>query len=321
MFGRVLSILGLGTLLTAVAVPAPCLAQAQAKGSEPVVSSKPGAKSLQLTYSDGLLSGRADAAPVAEVLGALGDATGAKVVQRYTPQQEDKVSFFVEGAPFREALKKVLAGFNYVILPAAEPGAAPTVILIGREAAPVAAAQPTSTTPPVAEQPKAGPWDLEAFRPLTPPPAAGAGPAEGVPGVDQGLSQEEREALEADYRRERVDRDIAALKSPYRNLHEQALADIQGLDDPRVTSTLRDGALGKLESTASRRSFAQALWQHAADLEFRDSASVQALEELAATDDPGIKSIAARALADRDRYLQRQAQQQQEEAQQQQQQQ
>lgn len=268
------------------------------------VPSRENAESPQVLfqYVDGLLSGQAEQAPVADVLDALAAATGAEVVQRYTFQEDDRLSFAFPERPFREAIKEVLSGFNYVIGRLTQPGGMPTILVLGRTASPpLLAAQAGESPKPVPG--KKSPWDLDAFWPLSKPAGNTAGPANGEADLELSLSREEREALEAELRRERVDRAVAALNSEHRNLYAQALEDMQGLDDPRVTATLRSGALGKLASPLDATSYARALWQHAADLEFRDDASLSALEALAASDDPHVRDIATRALADRSRYL------------------
>jgi hypothetical protein len=78
---------------------------------------------------------------------------------------------------------------------------------------------------------------------------------------------------------------------------------LAGLDDPRATEALVAAASSDagLDPT-SRFQAVGALWQHAANLKFADTGSVNALKQLSENSDESIRSLAHQALKDMEHY-------------------
>jgi HEAT repeat protein len=104
----------------------------------------------------------------------------------------------------------------------------------------------------------------------------------------------------------RIERALSALDSEHDHLRSMAVDELTGMNDPRATSALESVATSGDLSVDERRQAAEALWHHAADLEFADSAANDALRQLANGSDPSVRNIAERALTDMERYRQRQ---------------
>ena len=132
---------------------------------------------------------------------------------------------------------------------------------------------------------------------------------------DLGSEQQDPEAvrLEAEARtaraerldQERLERSLSALNSEHAHLRSMAVEELVPLKDPRATTALANVASSKDVSVDERRRAAQALWHHAADSQFSDSAANQALAQLAGEGDPAVRDIARRALIDMERYQRR----------------
>jgi hypothetical protein len=127
---------------------------------------------------------------------------------------------------------------------------------------------------------------------------------------DQQRSEEERAARElrrVQELQERVDRARGVLASDYSYLHEDALADVVGIDDPYATATLRAAAMGEFGSGGGEGELktmsAEYLWRHAADLNFADRAANRALVELSESEDNVVRRVARQALEDMEYYV------------------
>jgi tellurite resistance protein len=75
-------------------------------------------------------------------------------------------------------------------------------------------------------------------------------------------------------------------------------------DEPRATEALIQAASGTQDSRNRARA-AEALWHHAADLQFADEASISALEQLATDTDARVQKTAWQALEDMKQFRQR----------------
>jgi HEAT repeat protein len=119
------------------------------------------------------------------------------------------------------------------------------------------------------------------------------------------LSAEDQAAWKEQQQEARLERALSALDSEHDHLRSMAIDELTGMNDPRATSALERVATSGDSSSDERRNAAQALWNHAADLEFADSAANDALRQLANSSDPSVRSIAERALTDMERYRRR----------------
>jgi hypothetical protein len=88
------------------------------------------------------------------------------------------------------------------------------------------------------------------------------------------------------------------------HLPTETLALLQGMDDPRATQALIAAASSDADDSQARAQALEILWRHAADLEFRDEASVNALKQLAYDGDDQTTEIARQALQDMEQYQQ-----------------
>jgi hypothetical protein len=78
----------------------------------------------------------------------------------------------------------------------------------------------------------------------------------------------------------------------------QAVNQLVGIEDPRATQVLVEAAT---DAKLCRQAVG-ALWRHAADLQFADSASVDALRQFAQDSDGHVSSVAREALRDMEQY-------------------
>jgi len=116
------------------------------------------------------------------------------------------------------------------------------------------------------------------------------------------LAAEKQANLEELRRQVRLERSLSALESEHSHLRVMAVEELVRIKDPRVTRALTSVVSSDTASAAERSNAAQALWHHAADYEFADTAANEALERLAGDGDPAVRATAKRALIDMERY-------------------
>jgi hypothetical protein len=119
------------------------------------------------------------------------------------------------------------------------------------------------------------------------------------------LAAEKQANLEELRQQVRLERSLSALESEHSHLRVMAVEELVRIKDPRVASALASVANSDTASAAERRQATQALWHHAADLEFANSEANQAVRSLARDSDPSVRDIAKRALIDMGRYQRR----------------
>lgn len=96
-------------------------------------------------------------------------------------------------------------------------------------------------------------------------------------------------------------RALEVLKSDYKHLYAEAIEQLVGILDPRATQALVEAASTDTDAK-SRAQAVEALWQHAAHLQFADATSVTALKQLAEDSDASVSKVARRALQDMQQY-------------------
>lgn len=262
-------------------------------------------------FKEGLLSGDAKKEKLVTVLSSLSRTAKLKVVLRYAPEANEAVSFRIKNKALSDALKEALRGYNYVYIPAAESsGELSKLILLGKvfAQASMPAPEPIQEKEQLAEsgggvaakrKKLAGPWGLDEFRSLKERCKQTAEANEhGTPTKEISEECRDREALEQE---DKLARALDALETDYRDLKEAALDELKGINDPEATNALLDMALNSDDQELQQLA-AEALWQHAADLGFKDADANQALEVLAKDGDSTVKSYGQQALEDAKRY-------------------
>jgi len=156
------------------------------------------------------------------------------------------------------------------------------------------------------------PYDLDDFQPLPEELSEeriGAAEYDEQDPAGTGAASAERQAYFEELRQQaRLERAKNALNSGYANLHTMAMDELVATKDPRATSALESFANSQEASSDERSKAAQALWNHAADLEFSNPEANAALVRLANDADPSVREIAKRALTDMERYQRRHGQ-------------
>jgi hypothetical protein len=301
----------------------------QTAGSSSLANSGAVQSHAELTYDTeiSLLSGRADAVSLAEILSKLAQVPGLQLEQRYVPMVEEKVSFHFENKPVRDAIEELLRDYDYFTSGPDNVSHTLKLVLLGPAAAPIDEEQPfapiISTPPPVqnsgAQREEGETLPLRGLDDFWPLKRVQAGELtlnkfkhEDEEANSQSSAEEfaaiQQQALLAEAE-ERLARARAVLSSDYSYLYQDALSDVVGIDDPQVTESLLSAANGEFGSVDELKEMsAETLWRHAADLEFNDEATNRALIELAASADTNtrVRQIAKQALQDMNEYLDRQ---------------
>lgn len=235
----------------------------------------------------------------------LEQRTGARFVLSDLRIATRPVSATFKGLPLQEGIKKILAGFSYAIYPDAESGKVIISVLATPE-------DPASKKPAAALGSGSA---AQVFGNALFPPATNAGmplPMEEFRSVERELDPEVQAAREQEIQdREHEHQEallqhvLGVLNSGHSQLHTETLAVLQGMDDPRATEMLIAAASsGDAKDSKARIQAVEILWRHAADLEFRDEASVNALKQLAYDSNSRAAQIARRALQSMEQHQQ-----------------
>ena len=149
------------------------------------------------------------------------------------------------------------------------------------------------------------PYNLDDYQPLPEElPDEGVSALESVeqdPAARR-LAMEEQAIRKERLQQARLERSLSALNSEHPHLRSMAIEELVSVKDPRSTPALTNVAKSEDLSADERRQAAQALWHHAADLEFANPEANQAVRSLARDSDPSVRDIAKRALIDMERY-------------------
>ena len=134
-----------------------------------------------------------------------------------------------------------------------------------------------------------GPKSLDEFQPITLEQFLPDQPSlEGQDAADQSAAaQRYEEAL--------LDRALAAIGSEYKQLHDDAIEQLVGLNDHRATEVLVEATRATTDSDA-RIQAVERLRMHAENLQLRDENSIDALKQLAEDADPKVSQIARQTL-------------------------
>lgn len=254
---------------------------------------------LDLRYKNGLLDARIDNAPLGKVLHEIARKTGMQIHIADPVIANWPVLASVKGLRLVEGVKRILESFSYVLYPAAN---VPVVIVLSTRPDPAKVAMAAALKPVSLAQPHhaisaEAPKSLDEFQPI----AVG----DTFFGADgkQELDQEDRLAAVQEYNEALLKRALDVLKSDYKHLQAEAINQLVGMDDPRVTQLLVEAASTDLDAK-SRAQTVETLWRHVGYLRFADATSVDALKQLAEDSDANVSTIARRALQDMQQYLQ-----------------
>lgn len=258
---------------------------------------------LDLHYESGLIDARIDNAPLREVLRELALKTGMQIHIADPVIANWPVLASVKGIPLAEGVKRILESFSYVLYRAAN---VPVVIVLSTRPDPAkvdvkttaAALKPVSLAQPHHAISEETPKSLDEFQPIA------VGDAFFGADGEQELGQEDRLAVVQEYNEALLKRALDALKSDYKHLQAEAINQLVGMDDPRVTQVLVEAASTGLDAK-SRAQAVEALWRHAAYLRFADATLVTAIKQLAEDSDANVSKVAHHALQDMQQYLQR----------------
>jgi hypothetical protein len=280
------------------------VARTCARADESVAISHPKASSgtpLILDYSQGHIDAQITAMPLRRVLSGLSAKTGLQT-RVSDPQIGDyPVTSTLQAVPLTEAIAELLDGFSYAMYAegatltlsvlSTPPKPKPSPISVTRAISPGASqgalpADPGPPGTPADERETDGPESLEEFEPMEEPFTAG----------DEG----EDTASSADnpaYNEALLQRALNALGSEHKHLHPYAIEQLADLKDPRATQALIDVALNGAEQTPQvhRRAVA-ALSQRVEQLGSADTASTNALKQLAQDSDQEVRNIVTQAL-------------------------
>lgn len=259
-----------------------------AAAQAPDAAREPSAAAGSIRYRDGRLSGRIDNQPLNKVLRELDAATGARFVLNDPENGQSPVSAAVESQLFVDGVKRILEGFSYAIYPM-DGRELPAVIVL--------------STPPV--QRSSGISGSTRQRPTSGETRAAPIPTVLLQETADEAEQAKALAREQAEREETLNHAIAALSRKDGPLSQQALDQLVGIrDDPRATQALVQTA-SDAQDSRSRVRATEALWHHAADLEFADGTTVAALEQLTNDADAAVQKTARQALEDMKQYRQR----------------
>lgn len=265
---------------------------------------------LSLDYSQGHIDAQITAMPLRRVLSELGAKAGLQT-RVSDPQIGDyPVTSTLQAVPLTEAIAGLLDGFSYamyvegttltlsVLSTPPKPKRSP--ISVTRAISPAASqgalpADPRSPDTPADERETDGPESLEEFEPITMEEPFTASDE----GEDTDTASSAQQVDNSAYHEALMQRALNALLSEHKDLHPDAIEQLADLKDPRATQALIDVALNGAEQRPQvhRRRAVAALSQRVETLaSAADTASANALKQLAQDSDQEVRNIASQAL-------------------------
>lgn len=255
------------------------------------VSAANDAPEVSLRYERGVISARAEHVPLRSVLHSLAAQSGMEI--RYSDPwiADAAVSVELHAIPLDQALREILSRFSYLH---ADEGGQDIVIVV-------------STPPGVAQSSHAGLARAAAKGSPMPPPGASVSES----GLFATATAAELQQRAGDEGAPENAQDDALLQQAIERLRaappgkawNDAVDALVGFRDAHATEALVSAAGTQDANTGHRRHAVEALWRHAADLQFTDPASTEALRRLASDGNEKVRALAARAVLDMDRYL------------------
>jgi len=246
---------------------------------------------VSLCYERGVISARAEQVPLRSVLNSLAAQSGTDIRYSDPSIADSAVSVELHAIPLDEALRKILSRFAY--LHAAEGGRHTVIVL--------------STPPKISKTSGAGlarsaaqesPIRLPGAS-ISEPGSLGTATATELqqPAGDEGAPENTQDDALMEQAIERL------RAAPFGKAWNEAVDALVGIRDAHATEALVSAADTRDAITDHRQHAVEALWRHAADLQFTDPASTEALRRLASDGNEKVRALAARAVLDMDRYL------------------
>lgn len=270
----------------------------------------------KLLYENGLLSGSANNWSVSATLKSLERIANLNVEQRYKLDEKESVSYQINKLDLQAGLKELLRDYSYLLIPpsnanghkgklillnkkdqiSAKPSIIPMAVS-SIEIDPVSKENPEETQRKKAFE---GPRGLNEFKPL--------------PDLDPNVLYEQQAAGDqtdeqiAEWSDAKLQRALAALESKYENLKQDALTELKGMNAPEATAAILDAARGAYgKSRDLQYTAAKILWEHAADLNYKDDTANTALFKLREIKISEIDDIAHQALSDMEYMVSKQS--------------
>ena len=138
------------------------------------------------------------------------------------------------------------------------------------------------------------PKTLNEFQPITAESLS-------LDNIGEDTDPDEKIKAERKYQEALLQRAIAAINSPYEHLRKEATSQLIDINNPVATEILIDAARTGTGSI-TRVQAVDALRQHLENIQYNDTASIQALVDLAEDSDHTISKIAQQALLDTDNF-------------------
>ncbi len=257
--------------------------------------------SLSLDFSQGQIDAQIAAIPLRRVLHELGAKTGLQSRVSDPKIGDYPLTSNLQAVPLTEAIAELLDGFSYALyiegstsmLSVLSTPPKPKRLPVARAIAPAASQaalspDPESPDTPADERETERPESLEEFEPVTPEEPFTAS-EEGEDTVSSADHPANNEAL--------LQRALNALGSEHQHLHPDAIEQLADLKDPRATQALIDAALnGAGQTPQVRHQAVAALSRRVEQRGSADTASTDALKQLAQDSDQGVRNIVSEAL-------------------------
>ena len=274
-----------------------------------------GAYNLNLSINHGLLSMKAERAPFELVLKELSEKTEAIFIVHKTSFFTESLSVSFRDLEFSAAIGRIFRNLSYVV----EIGddRKPCVTIFASKGSGDIYSHNKGVTQLISEEGKGSPYTTGGAgeRPTTLDECQALGFDEDDMIVTQNLMYEEhknanllRQMLEED---KRV-LDDAKIKRAQKvltmercaHLWEKAVRQLGEIQDDRVTSILADVAKNG-RNLALKSAATEALWHNTAKSEFKNVKGINALKNLTASSDEGVRHYAELAIKDYENYLKR----------------
>lgn len=254
----------------------------------------PQAQGLALRFERGLLSAYINHVPLGKVLRELSKQISISY-HLYDPGIANQpIVASVKPLPFDDAIKRILAGFSHVLQRAGATDT-PRILVLSASTTPVTATKSTAD----ALHEKAAIAPSSAYY-SNPAPADAGAPPRSLDEYEPLATDED--SSEKEHQEARLRRAVGAIQSGHPHLQQEALAELADIQDPTATQTLVEMAEGAEAASKTRMQAVEALWLHAANGNYTDDASLQALQRLSEDIDSKVSELALTALNDIQHY-------------------
>jgi hypothetical protein len=275
---------------------------------------------LSLTLNNGLLSIEAENAPLEVVLKELFQKTGTEFTLRDPSLSTDLLSVSFKDLTPSEALARILKNYSYIYLDEEKSEHPHIIILATKGSGELFAAGNNHPMVFISEsgQTPGGKRDLiqAADRPQNLDECQKLEFTEDDVNKNKAYpSTDPENAYRYDSQMREADRmalDEAKIKRAQKvltmercsHLWEQAIHELTGIQDDRITSLLSDIAKNG-KTLALKTKATEALWHNTAGSEFKNVQGINALKNLTTSSDEGVRHYAHEALQDYENYMKR----------------